>query len=543
MNRTCKIAFSLFLILVLASTVFLVQKRVSWELENRNFSLVVTESELRGFLDNSDLEESWLVEQLKAAGVRGVLLDRTPLDLSVNSSTLVAYRESGLQVGLKVKGPLLGGGRGPDNLERVLEDNSFSFLVFEEPRLSGSSGKVLDRIEKENTPMGVVEFGGTALAEELFEDGHRNFFRYHRIDSPGGESPEEEVDRYVRAVKERNIGAVEFRLHEEWGLGPNLSWISETADRLEELGYNLVSPDRARGTGKVFSSSELTYLPLVVFPFCLFLLFISRFGDFSELVYWSLGPTGIAGISAAYFAEPTLVRQIAALGYAILGPVAVYYFALKVSRSFSADLKRASVGLIGATSLACLFGIFLSATLTDHGFLMKIYQFRGVKFSLVFPLLTVLLLSYLEGAFRPENFRVGAREVLLTLSFLLLFGFLLVRSGNDAFLPVLEAEESVRSWLEAHLLARPRFKEFLVGHPAFFVWMYMYSEFENGFYRTLFLLLGFLGQITIINTFAHIHSPLYISFLRTLNGLVLGGIGGLVLLGFWWTVMKLGRRE
>lgn len=543
MNRTFKIAFFLFLILVLASTVFLVQKRVSWELESRNFSLVVTESELRGFLDDSGLEKSWLVERLKSAGVRGVLLERTPFDLSVDSSTLAGYREAGLQAGLKLKNPLVGSSRSSDNLERVLEKNSFSFLVFEEPGFSGNSGKVLDRIEKKNIPLGVVEFGSTAPAKELFEDGYRNFFRYHRIESPGGESPEEEVDRYVRAVKERNIGVVEFSLHEERGLGPNLNRISETADRLEGFGYRLVNPDRAKGAGKVFPSSELTYLPLVLFPVVLFLLFISRFGDFPELIYWLLGPTGIAGISAAYFAEPLLVRQIAALSYAVLGPAAVYYFALRVSRSFSADLKRASVGLIGATSLTCLFGLFLSATLTDYEFMMKIYQFRGVKFSLLFPLFTILLLSCRKGALRLENFRFGTREVLFTLSLILLFGFLLVRSGNEAFLPVLEAEESVRTWLETHLLARPRFKEFLIGHPAFFVWMYMYFEFENGFYRALFLLLGFLGQVTIINTFAHIHSPLFISLLRTLNGLVLGGIGGLVLLGFRWTVMELGRRR
>ena len=44
------------------------------------------------------------------------------------------------------------------------------------------------------------------------------------------------------------------------------------------------------------------------------------------------------------------------------------------------------------------------------------------------------------------------------------------------------------------------------------------------------LFLGIIGQISVVNTYAHLHTPLGISFLRTVHGLWLGILLGLLLL-------------
>jgi hypothetical protein len=45
----------------------------------------------------------------------------------------------------------------------------------------------------------------------------------------------------------------------------------------------------------------------------------------------------------------------------------------------------------------------------------------------------------------------------------------------------------------------------------------------------LLLLLGAVGQASLVNTFCHLHTPLLISLVRTANGLWLGlAIGSLV---------------
>jgi hypothetical protein len=77
--------------------------------------------------------------------------------------------------------------------------------------------------------------------------------------------------------------------------------------------------------------------------------------------------------------------------------------------------------------------------------------------------------------------------------------------------------------LEALLYARPRFKEFLLGHPLLFLF-----GASGGLgawalrYRPILLFFGLLGQASIINTFAHAHTPLLFSLLRTTNGFFLG---------------------
>jgi len=48
-----------------------------------------------------------------------------------------------------------------------------------------------------------------------------------------------------------------------------------------------------------------------------------------------------------------------------------------------------------------------------------------------------------------------------------------------------------------------------------------------------------MGQVSLVNTFAHTWTPVAISLLRTVNGVWLGVLGGIVLillvrLWYWW---------
>ncbi len=112
---------------------------------------------------------------------------------------------------------------------------------------------------------------------------------------------------------------------------------------------------------------------------------------------------------------------------------------------------------------------------------------------------------------------------------LLFSGILLVfllRSGNDG-MSVTGLELAIRTKLDAWLVVRPRTKEFLLGHPALFLALY-YG------YKDKFLplwVLGAVGQVSIVNTFSHIHTPVLVSLLRTVNGVWLGLAIGLLVLG------------
>ena len=75
--------------------------------------------------------------------------------------------------------------------------------------------------------------------------------------------------------------------------------------------------------------------------------------------------------------------------------------------------------------------------------------------------------------------------------------------------------------------ARPRFKEFLIGYPAIFVLAALMPSHRRAA-GWAFMLAAAIGLADVLDTFSHIHTPLSVGLLRTLNGAVLGSAIGVV---------------
>jgi len=78
-----------------------------------------------------------------------------------------------------------------------------------------------------------------------------------------------------------------------------------------------------------------------------------------------------------------------------------------------------------------------------------------------------------------------------------------------------------------------------LGHPLMIVGIYLYLKNRSEIGEKpssgkeswqLFIILGMIGQVSVINSFCHAHSPLVISVLRTVNGIWLGMATGTLLL-------------
>jgi hypothetical protein len=232
---------------------------------------------------------------------------------------------------------------------------------------------------------------------------------------------------------------------------------------------------------------------------------------------------------------PTGVRQALALLLAIGGPWLGFFLAVRRWSPEEAPLR-----LMGVTLLTALV---LGALLATPDFLMGVAVFRGVKVALVVPLLAGLFLLFQAKEIRHflhEPITVGRLGFgLIALGVL---GVYVVRSGND-FLSASGIELNVRGALESLFGVRPRFKEFLIGHPLLLVGFYLKAR-GGGFRlpegagpaaQTLhfvfhdhrpFLLAGLIGQLSVINTFCHAHTPLSVSFLRVYHGLWIGALLG-----------------
>ncbi|WP_010245568.1 DUF5693 family protein [Acetivibrio cellulolyticus] len=114
------------------------------------------------------------------------------------------------------------------------------------------------------------------------------------------------------------------------------------------------------------------------------------------------------------------------------------------------------------------------------------------------------------------------------LSISVLIYIYLLRSGNFNILPESAMELELRKFLELTMSARPRTKEFIIGYPCLFAFLYLYPK------KVSYKLLSFLGTfssiigISIINSFCHGFTPVLTSLNRTFNGLLLGILTGCV---------------
>lgn len=103
-------------------------------------------------------------------------------------------------------------------------------------------------------------------------------------------------------------------------------------------------------------------------------------------------------------------------------------------------------------------------------------------------------------------------------------GLYMLRSGNTAGeVAAPEWERMLRGGLEQIFLVRPRFKEFFFGHPAFLLAALFHLHGLRAPAAWL-LVAGSVGQASLLDSFAHLHTPVWVTLLRSFHGLWIGGV-------------------
>lgn len=241
------------------------------------------------------------------------------------------------------------------------------------------------------------------------------------------------------------------------------------------------------------------------------------------------------------------IRLFLAFGAAVTFPLMAFFWSL---RQKSVALSALGLGGAGVVS-----GLLVAAFLSTPSFALGFTVFRGVKLALLLPLAAALFTLY-----RGEEIRHILNEN-VTVGRLVLGGFVLggvayfvLRTGHGTMADASSLELSLRGHLETLLGIRPRFKEFLIGHPLLWLGFYLKSHpsgqnlhlpsGRGALAQALhfifhdprpFLLVGFIGPLSIVNTFCHAHTPLWVSLIRTFHGIWMGAVlGGLFIAAFKW---------
>ena len=206
-----------------------------------------------------------------------------------------------------------------------------------------------------------------------------------------------------------------------------------------------------------------------------------------------------------------------------------------------------SIVAVVVASLCTMLGVVqVIGLLASRPFMMHQEQFLGIKVQHAIPLFIVGIVAVAGGTrYKDENWDAWKRRVsgnlkaaldeparfgLLILGIVALAALALVvaRTGNDAGVGVSGTELKIRAILDHFLPVRPRTKEFLVGHPAFVLGIAWWIRGRRRIAVPTFVV-GSLGQVSLLNTFCHIHTPLLASLWRGGLGLLFGTIFGAIL--------------
>lgn len=186
----------------------------------------------------------------------------------------------------------------------------------------------------------------------------------------------------------------------------------------------------------------------------------------------------------------------------------------------------------------------VSSLMTDSRYLLGIDMFSGVKLALLTPLFLcgVLLLWTLRRDLLKH--RGWKRWLMLALVLIAVCGIYLLLTARSGDLPGLTSnlETRLRTWLEHALYVRPRTKELLFAAPCIpvFLWACRKKQTE------LKLLCGMgvcLESVSVVNTFCHGVAPLGVSAIRSLLGLGLGAVLGMVFCLLLWAFERAARKR
>lgn len=422
-----------------------------------------------------------------------------------------------------------------------------SAVMFNDDTLPGHpSGDLLpilaEGIRQMHVPLIQIEFFNQYGLNKLGVLLDKEIIRLHTIstDELKKLSPAEAKDRFALAASERNHRILYFRpmLASPDMLQENLAFIDGVKSRLEKEGLTI---------GKAGLLPEVPVYRWISFIIGLGviaggLLLLEKLG--LGILVKPLAVLSLLIWAGLLFYDYTFARKFMALASVIVFPtLSILTFVRREGQSLTA----AVLTLLKISAFSLLGALFMVGLLADAGFMLKLDQFVGIKLAHVMPLVIVMMYFALFVA-KGLNVQEKVRELVnhpVNLGIALAAGFMTVavliyvaRTGNDAGIEVSGLELKFRSILDQVLGVRPRTKEFLLGHPALLI-ILVYGYRNNAFLPLL--LLGAIGQASLVNTFAHIHTPLIISLARAFNGLWLGIVVGLVVLGIVALVLRKGR--
>ena len=462
-----------------------------------------------------------------------------------------------------------------------IEHYPISEIVFDGPEVLGASNFLdltASHFKQRNLTFGVIEhftqlkfypqLGMDYLANTIGKDHVARLYAIPKDEQPKLDMPTA-INRWSTTDRERNIRINLLRIYEKPEpemtlLETNLKYFRAVHDVLEHDGFTF---GKASTFDNYYPNVILRALVIVgvVAAGVLYLSLISRRLNRNRRFQLQLFVV-LAVIAAApiLMGAGGKVRLLAAFMSANLFPALAIIWQLDLLRVIQYKIRvqnramrlkdnLSTLQLIWISGFALLVtgvmsmtgAAYLSGALSDVSYFLEFEIFRGIKLTFVLPLVLVGV-AFLQRFNIVDEVRQNVpatqqiKELLnksvsvkALLALMIVFGafvVLIARSGHTSGMPVSGLEIKIRALLEQVFYARPRSKEIFFGHPAFMLAMTAFLKKFPKMICFALVMAATIGQSSMVETFAHMRTPIFMSFMRGLDGLIPGTIIGAVLI-------------
>ncbi|SDO62329.1 hypothetical protein SAMN04487897_11832 [Paenibacillus sp. yr247] len=526
---------------------------------------------VKTFADLKVTTKPWSFKDRKGLVIQMSLDDASLKSMDPDPMTLQMLKDQGFQIVVRLSNRRPFVTNEMDRLLKQLHDFGVKRIIVDGNEVPGYTeentdvnlNKMADLLNKNGIGLAAIELlkepqkGFSTLAKQT----NYNVVRLHSFTEKDGEKLTEPLkkteladriqgvaDRFVLAVKDRNIRMVFLNAKpvknvDKGKMVDPLSAFYESLQgkdgaipRIEKAGFTL-GPAEAFSV-KSTAWQKIARIFILIGGVSLIVLTVSFFIPEAALFLFVVG---VLGAVALHTLSANLYAQGLALATAICAPSVAMMLAIRSVRSGAAAKWKS--GFVYAlwqllkTSLISLIGVVFEVALLNHiTYSLVIQQFRGVSALHLLPIAIVglyLLFFSENNTYSEKATKVrGMLSSYISVLWIVVAGialaagyYYLSRTGNEG--QASTVEKLFRSFLENTLGVRPRTKEFLFAHPVFLIGAYLAVRYRNAVYL---MFIGVIGQLSIVDTFAHLHTPLHISLIRITYGVVFGALIGIVLI-------------
>jgi hypothetical protein len=468
-----------------------------------------------------------------------------------------------------------------------LKQNPEYILFSGEQTLGHDDGSdyISEVLKKNGTIIGMIE--NTTQLQNIMQDGLSDIvnnsgynsvrvftvwnYIQNRYQYYGYKGSEEIQNTLYRAVVERNIRVIYFKPIKVFK--DNHAYITDVNEyktlltnvktRLSEQNFELGKASVMDAKSNPFLLKLILGLGCAAAAVFLLKTIIPVKKKF-ELAILGISILGVIGV---FFWNQDLAALVTSFSYAVIFPCAAMIYMLKQSKDYTNTLEKdtpivkiiikGSTVLFVSVIIVLIGGIVTAAPISEISYMLEMNIFRGVKVSQLLPI-AFFPLAYLAyygfGILKTTSGKLEMGDlkdmmnssIKIWMVFIGMLGvglgaYYILRTGHDSKLIPSTFEMLMRNTLEEDLIARPRTKEFLFAFPAIMLLVYT-SIRQFKIWPILFGVSAVIGLTSVVNTFMHIRTPIYLGLARTALslgfGLLIGIIGILVFEGIYILYLK-----